>query len=327
MSSDSLLTLRDVSKAYRNPWSFFKTTSRTALKPISLEIGKGTTLGVVGESGSGKTTLARIAAALLEPDSGEVMIRGLKVSGIPERKRRPMRKAFQMVFQDPFASLNPRMSVLEAVVEPVRYQTSYPPKECRLKAVDILDMVGIPASLAGRYPHELSGGQRQRVAIARALVTEPDLIIADEPVSSLDVSIQAQILNLLKDIQSKTGCAYLFISHDLKLVSYMSDRINVMFDGFTVESGPADEICSVPLHPYTRHMIDSIPWIQSRPSSAHTPLAAPIEVVEDARQTAGCPYFTRCKRATQDCRLLEPPLRTISPGHQVACLHPAAEAP
>jgi len=320
--SANLLTASGLSKFYEaSNWAGRTAGTRAALDNVTLAIGQGESSGIVGESGSGKSTLARIVCALLSPTAGTVEFAGVNLFAMKEGKRRPLRRRFQMVFQDPWASLNPRLRVLDAVAEPVAAHGIVPAGEEMKEAARVLETVGISSELHGRYPHELSGGQRQRVAIARALSTRPDLLIADEPVSSLDVSIQAQILNLLKEVRAKTGCALMFISHDLKIISYMCETVTVLYAGRVMESGPTGEVYEKPLHPYTCHLLDCIPWLKGTgPQGAcMAPERAP-QGRDEAIPGVGCPYAPRCPLVIPECRRGDIPLRGHSPGRSAACL-------
>ena len=230
-----------------------------AVDGVSISIARGETLGLVGESGSGKSTLCRVTLQLLKPTSGSVRFEGREISGLGRRKMRPLRREMQMVFQDPYASLNPRKRVSQIIGDPMRRQGVGSAAERRRRVHELLDRVGLAGEHYDRYPHEFSGGQRQRIGIARALALRPTLIVADEPVSALDVSIRAQIVNLLADLQDEFGLSYLFVAHDIGIVRHVSDRIAVMHDGKIVEQGTADQVCEHPSHPYTRSLLDAVP--------------------------------------------------------------------
>ena len=317
-----LLCAENLSMVYgTTDWLARKTACRPALDSVSFSLEKRGTAGVVGESGSGKSTLARICAALLEPTGGRVLFDGTDIFSMPERTRRPLRRRFQVVFQDPFNSLNPRIKVLETVAEPIRTHKLAEGAGADRSALDLLESVGISPHLAGRYPHELSGGQRQRVAIARALSTQPDLLIADEPVSSLDVSIQAQILNLLRDMQEKTGCAVMFVSHDLKIVSWMCPTVTVLYAGKVMERGNTAAIYADPLHPYTRHLLDSIPWLKGT-APRKRPAGKPSAFNEAPVPLAGCPFVPRCPNARPECASHHSVAEEVESGRESSCLFP-----
>jgi oligopeptide/dipeptide ABC transporter ATP-binding protein len=291
-----------------------------ALRGVGFRIAPGETLGLVGESGSGKTTAGRIVARLLEPDAGSIEFDGddwLSLRGAALRRRR---RDLQIVFQDPQSSLNPRMRIGDQIGEPLRVQGLARGAALRGRVAGLLGDVGLPASLASRFPSELSGGQRQRIAIARALATRPRLVVCDEPVSALDVSIAAQIVNLLLDLKERAGLSYLFISHDAAVVARIADRIAVFYLGRVVEEGPSRELTARPLHPYTAALISAAP--------APDPLAARGRIAlgagpPDARNPpSGCPFHPRCPVARARCGQERPQLREVSPGRTVACFYP-----
>lgn len=292
-----------------------------AVDDISLHIMKGETLGVVGESGSGKSTLGRVILRLLEPTEGKILFGNDDISHLNNRKMRDYRKDMQIIFQDPFASLNSKMSVGELIEEPLLVQTSATKKERKEKAIELLEKVGLRASDRTKYPHEFSGGQRQRISIARALALNPKFIICDEPVSALDVSIQAQVLNLMKDLQDELGLTYLFIAHDLSVVKHISDRVAVMYLGRIAELAPKNAIYQDPLHPYTKALLTSIPVVdtgdginnQREKIKLHGDLPSP------ANPPSGCTFRTRCPLAHDRCVVERPELKEISDNHFVAC--------
>ena len=320
-----LLELKAVSKAFvirqsglRKHWLAVQ-----AVNNVSLSLQRGETVGLVGESGCGKSTLARVCALLYQPDSGEVLLAGKAVNGLPQKKLREFRRRVQLVFQDPFAALNPRLPISAILTEPLTINRIGNPRQRREQAAEILTAVGMNTDILNRYPHEFSGGQRQRIAIARALMLEPELIIADESVSALDVSVQSQILNLLADIKAKRGLAYLFIGHDLAVVEHLADRVAVMYLGRIVEFAPRDELFVVPAHPYTRALIAAIPAIQI---GGKRRFGTPIgDVPSPLNPPPGCPYHTRCPKAQALC-VQERPELAVTPGrpalHQVACHFP-----
>ncbi len=316
MPGADLLRLEGISKSYAASRWAGRAGLRRALHRTEMELAAGASIGVVGESGSGKTTLARIATALLTPTSGRVLFGGNDITALPERRLRGIRRRFQVIFQDPYASLNPRMRVVDTVQEPLRYHRIVPAGHEREEAEKVLGSVGMDIGLAERYPHELSGGQRQRVAIARSLVMQPDLLVADEPVASLDVSIQAQILNLLKEERKRRGCALMFISHDLRLVAYMCEELTVLYAGHVVERGRTADVYGAPAHPYTANMLDSIPRLgMARSADAAESVTGEGELPEN-----GCPFAPRCPQARAECLLAAVRLREVSPGHETACI-------
>jgi peptide/nickel transport system ATP-binding protein len=292
-----------------------------AVDGVSFEISRGETLGLVGESGSGKSTLARLLTRLLEPTSGSVMYDGTDITTWKPRRLRPLRREVQMVFQDPYASLNPRRTVGSIVGEPLRVQGIGTKTERRNRVRELLQVVGLNAEHYNRYPHEFSGGQRQRVGIARALATTPRLVVADEPVSALDVSIQAQILNLLEDLQGEFGLTYLFIAHDVNVVLHVSDRVAVMYLGKLVELSPADELDTRPIHPYTEALLSAVPAVDGvEPGRERIVLRG--DPPSPAAPPPACRFHTRCRYATEICRTVEPPLVPHGNGHLAACHHP-----
>jgi oligopeptide/dipeptide ABC transporter ATP-binding protein len=290
--------------------------SLTAVDRVSIDIRTGKVLGIVGESGCGKTTLCRMILRIEPPTEGEVSFLGEEIWDLDRNGQREFRRAVSAVFQDPYSSLNPRHKVEESVMEPVlvNFGRDAVVRE-RLDA--LLTSVGLPTSAAGLYPHEFSGGQRQRIAIARAISTSPKLILLDEPVSALDVSIRAQVLNLLKDLQAKSGVAYVFVAHDLGAVRYMSDDVIVMYLGAIVEAAPAGDIYSTPKHPYTQGLLEA-----SLPPDPRNPnLEGRIrgDLPNPMNPPSGCRFRTRCPAATDRCAAEAPALREIAPGHRVAC--------
>jgi oligopeptide/dipeptide ABC transporter ATP-binding protein len=294
----------------------------TALAGVTLDVSKGETLGVVGESGCGKTTLARLLLRLEEPTSGKVELDGVDLTGLRGHQLRAMRRRIQMVLQDPYASLNPRLTLAEALIEVVRVHRLAIGRE-RERVAELLDQVGMSPAYGGRYPHEISGGQRQRVGIARALAVEPQVLVLDEPVSALDVSVRAEIMNLLVRLRAALGLTYVFISHDIAMVRHISDRVAVMYLGRVVELGPWRLVLDQPLHPYTNALREAIPIPDPGPLGAkpHTPLAG--EVPNNANPPAGCPFHPRCPLAEAICLVVRPELLEMRPGQQAAC-HVAA---
>jgi oligopeptide/dipeptide ABC transporter ATP-binding protein len=295
-----------------------------ALDGVSLYIRSGETLGLVGETGCGKSTVARSILRLQDVTSGRISFRGVDITHMTGEPLRSLRRQMQPIFQDPYASLNPRSTVTDIVAEPLIAH--------RVRSVDVvervqsaLQLVGVSRHLARRYPHQLSGGQRQRVGIARAIVLEPQLIVADEPLSALDVSIQAQVLNLLMDLQDRLSLAFLFISHDLRVVRHISDRIAIMYLGKVVEEGPAGQVCSSPAHPYTAALLSSVPGLTTTYETADAP-EVKGEPPSPINPPNGCRFHPRCPRATQICEQTEPQLAAFGDGHRAACHHPLIQA-
>jgi len=286
-----------------------------AVSEVSFEIGSHEVLGLAGESGSGKTTIGRTVLRLVEPTSGSVSFEGREVTAFNRAELRAFRRKAQIVFQDPYASIDPTMTVGEAISEPLRVQKLAPRSEIPERIEKLLQDVSLPSNFAHRRPTELSGGQRQRVVIARALAVEPRFIVADEPVSALDVSIQAQIICLLQDLKARLGLAMLFISHDLAVMEYLSDRIAVVYLGRLMEIGPSNEIVTAPKHPYTEALISAVP----DPLSGRKRITLKGDVPRAVSPPAGCVFRTRCPYVVPVCAAEVPPLREKSPGHWTAC--------
>lgn len=317
-----ILELAGLSRRYESRLGFFSGATRTvaAVDGVDLVIRPGETLGLVGESGCGKSTLARLAVGLEPPTSGTVRVDGLDpwAGDRAARKRLPL--LVQMVFQDPFASLNPRLPIGWSVAEGMRAMGLGSRRERRERVLELLSQVGLLPEHAGRFPHQFSGGQRQRVAVARALALSPRLIVCDEPVSALDVSVQAQVVNLLADLKARLGLAYLFISHDLAVVGHLSDTVAVMYLGRIVELAPVRELYEEPLHPYTRALLDAVPRLDP---GRRRPAVLPGEAPDPAAPPPGCPFHPRCDRAVAACGADAPPLAEASPGHFVRCARPS----
>jgi peptide/nickel transport system ATP-binding protein len=290
-----------------------------AVDGVDLEISRAEVVSLVGESGSGKTTLGEITTMLLPPSQGKVFLRDVNLADLKPRRLRRMRRHIQIIFQDPFESLNPRMTVYRTVAEPVLVNEKLPRAEVYRRVVTMLNEVGLaPAeSFLYRFPTELSGGQRQRVAIARALILKPDFVVADEPVSMLDVSVAAGILNLMLDLRAKLGTAFLFITHDLGVAGYVGDRVATMFQGRIVEIGSSENVMATPLHPYTQLLISAIPVVD--PTTKRSRLATNIQVTDRERGALGCKYQFRCPWVMDVCRKTEPDLMEVRTGHFAAC--------
>jgi len=288
-----------------------------AVTHVNLEIVSGETLGLVGESGSGKSTLGRLILRLIEPTSGKVFFEGRELSTLTRSDLRRLRRDMQLVFQDPYASLNPRMRVRSIVGEGIEIHRLARGKEKLDRIAELLKMVGMSPDAMNRYPHEFSGGQRQRIGIARALAVKPRFLVLDEPVSALDVSIQAQIINLLQDLQEQLELTYLFIAHDLRVVEHISNRVAIMYLGKIVEIASRDEIYANPRHPYTRALLSAIPSVNASAKPERVKL--PGEVPSPVNPPSGCSFHPRCPYAKDICRTMEPPLERSSGGHAVAC--------
>jgi oligopeptide transport system ATP-binding protein len=293
-----------------------------AVDDVSLTLRSGETLGLVGESGCGKSTLCRTLLRLIEPTSGSIRFEGREIADISQRELRPLRREMQMIFQDPFSSLNPRKRVGQIIGDPIRLHRLADGKELRTRVEELLERVGLGREDYNRYPHEFSGGQRQRIGIARALGLQPKLIIADEPVSALDVSIQAQIINLLDDLREEFELTLIFVAHDLGVVRHVSDRIAVMYLGKVVEVASAAELYSNPVHPYTLALLSAIPIPDPKENAAREPLVLEGDVPSPIDPPPACRFHTRCPWATEICSTREPPLADYGDGRIAACHHP-----
>jgi oligopeptide transport system ATP-binding protein len=316
-----LLRVRDLVKRFPVHGGFLRrvTSQVHAVEGVSFDLDAGTTLGLVGESGCGKSTTGRCVLRLVEPTAGEVRFEGIDTGTLKNAARRALARDMQIIFQDPFASLNPRMTVGAIVGEGlVIHKLAASAADRAARVAELLEMVGLQATHARRYPHEFSGGQRQRIGIARALATNPRLIVCDEAVSALDVSIQAQVVNLLQDLQQRLGLAYLFIAHDLSVVRHISDRVAVMYLGRIVEIASSHALYTRPRHPYTEALMASVPVPDPRVRRARIVLQG--DVPSPLNPPAGCAFHTRCPIARKGlCDVERPPLREIAPGHQLAC--------
>ncbi|PYI55678.1 ABC transporter ATP-binding protein [Paenibacillus flagellatus] len=318
MNETPLVEVKGLRKSFTLKKGWFGTVKQLrAVDGISFAIRKGETFSLVGESGCGKSTTGRLVTRLLKPNGGEVWFNGQNISELNDNQMRPIRKHMQMVFQDPYASLNPRMKVKDLVAEPLLIHTKLSPKERDKLAHELLETVGLNSIHAERFAHEFSGGQRQRIGIARALSVRPSLIVADEPVSALDVSIQSQVLNLLQDLQEEYGLTYLFISHDLSVVEHISDRIGVMYLGNLVETADKDTLYDRPLHPYTQALLSSVPVPD--PSRKKERIILKGDLPSPVDPPTGCRFHTRCPSCMDICKTKEPVFKEAEPGHQVAC--------
>ena len=293
-----------------------------AVDDVSVSVQEGETLGLVGESGCGKSTLGRTIVRLLEPTDGEIVFEGRNISKLGAGKLRPLRREMQMVFQDPYASLNPRKRVGTIIGDPLEIHGIGDAKSRRARVQELLRTVGLSPEHYNRFPHEFSGGQRQRIGVARALALQPKLIIADEPVSALDVSIQSQILNLLGDLQEEFRLTYIFIAHDLGVVRHVSDRIAVMYLGKLVELSPAEELYERPIMPYTEALLSAVPIPDPDRAEARERIVLTGDVPSPIDPPSGCRFHPRCRYATEVCKKVEPPLTDYGNGHLAACHHP-----
>jgi oligopeptide transport system ATP-binding protein len=320
--AEVLIDVRDV-KIYFSVTAGFlvqrKIAENKAVDGISFQVKKGETLGLVGESGCGKSTTGRAILQLYRPTSGEIMFAGKDLTKLRGNELRLMRRKMQMIFQDPYASLNPRMSVRDIIGEPLVIHKMGSNSERRDRVLELMRIVGLNPYYATRFPHEFSGGQRQRIGIARALAVSPDFIVCDEPVSALDVSIQAQIINLLEELQEQFGLTYLFIAHDLAVVRHISDRVAVMYLGKLMEQADSREIYENPLHPYTKALLSAVPIPDPQLERKRERIILTGDVPSSLRPPRGCVFHTRCPIAIEECRVDVPQWREAEPGHWVAC--------
>lgn len=317
----SLVQVRNLKKYFPVSRQLFSTQRRfiKAVDDVSFDVLEGETLGLVGETGCGKTTVARTILQLYRPTSGQVLFDGVDLACLQENDLRKMRSRMQMIFQDPYASLNPRMTVGAIIAAPLDVHTRLDQKEKRDRVQELLKLVGLNPDFVNRYPHEFSGGQRQRIGIARALALNPDLVICDEPISSLDVSIQAQVVNLLEELQNRLGLTYIFVAHDLSMVRHISDRIIVMYLGKVMELADRNEIYLHPLHPYTRALMSAVPIPDPDKARNRKRIILKGDIPSPLNPPQGCNFNTRCPIASGRCFQEDPEYREISPEHWVAC--------
>ncbi len=318
-----IIEIKNLKQYFPINMGLFKTKPLKAVDDVSFEINKGETLGLVGESGCGKTTVGRTILHLYKPTSGEIWYDGKQIKSKADIKE--FRKKATMVFQDPYSSLNPRMTVSDIIGEPLDVHKLYSnKKEREEKILQFMDYVGLNSEHASRYAHEFSGGQRQRIGIARSLAVNPDFIVCDEPVSALDVSIQAQVINMFDELQEKLGLTYLFIAHDLLVVRHISDRIAVMYLGHIVELADAEEIYNHPLHPYSKSLLSAVPVPDPKIARENKRIVLTGDIPSPLNAPSGCPFRTRCRYATDACAESMPEFKEVSTGHFVAC-HRLAE--
>jgi len=323
-NTDVILEVKNIKKHFDLSTSKLTKNKRVlrAVDRVDLEIIKGETLGIVGESGCGKSTLGNVIVDLLSPTEGEVNFEKQNVHTLPKKDKRKMRKNIQMIFQDPFSSLNPRMKVFDIIAEPLKTHQVQSGKALKKEVEHLLDVVGLDKSMASRFPHEFSGGQRQRIGIARAIALKPKLIVCDEPTSALDVSIQSQILNLLKELQNEFDLTFMFIGHGLSAVKFISDRIAVMYLGKIVEVADKGRLFDETMHPYTDALLKSIPISNPNERGMENKVNIKGEIPNPENPPTGCPFHTRCPIAQDKCKEIVPRLDTRKEGHQVACHYP-----
>lgn len=323
-----LISIRDLQVYYKVGGGLFKETKFVkAVDGVSLDIKKGETLGLVGESGCGKSTLGKAILRLTEPTGGQVFYNGKDLAHLSQGEMRDQRKYLQMIFQDPYASLNPRMNVGQIIGEPLRTFGLTNGKSAEERVQELMKTVGMSPRFVKRYPHEFSGGQRQRIGIARALAVDPEFIVADEPISALDVSIQAQIMNLMERLQTEKNLTYLFISHDLRAVRHLSDRVAVMYLGKIVELAEGKSIYDEPLHPYSKALISAVPVPNPEIEAKRERIILKGDVPSPINPPSGCHFHTRCQYAIEDCKKIEPQLVEIKPRHFAACIRISPEKP
>jgi oligopeptide transport system ATP-binding protein len=319
-NKEVILDIKNLIKYFpANKGLFSKKSYVKAVDDVSFTINKGETLGLVGESGCGKTTTGRTLLKLYEPTSGQIIFKGKDISNLSDKEMIPIRRKMQMIFQDPYASLNPRMTVGDIIGESIDIHKLYTGQAREEKIRFLLDKVGLNGSHINRYPHEFSGGQRQRIGIARALAVEPDLIVCDEPISALDVSIQAQIINMLEELQEELGLTYLFIAHDLSMVKHISTHIGVMYLGKLVEKGTSDEVYTNPLHPYTKALLSAVPVPDPKEAKNSKRIILQGDIPSPIDPPNGCRFKSRCKYATEICGNEDPVMEEVKKGRFVAC--------
>jgi len=318
MADNNLITIQNLVKHFPVPGN--RKALVHAVDNVSFSIKKGETLGLVGESGCGKSTVAKSVIRMHKPTAGAILYDGTDLASLNERELNPYRKKMQMIFQDPYSSLNPRMTVLKIIAEPLIAQGVISrAKDAREIISEMLNKVGLTAEHCSRYPHEFSGGQRQRISLARALVLEPEFIICDEPISALDVSIQAQVINLLQDFKREQELTYLFIAHDLSVIRYVSDHVGVMYLGKMMELCNSEEIYKSPLHPYTKGLLAAVPVPDTSIARKKKDFAIDGDIPSPISPPAGCRFHTRCRQCMKICRQQEPELKDVGNNHKVAC--------
>jgi len=323
--SDNLLEVRGLQKYFPVTRGIIFQKQVGAVKAVdglTFSVAKGETLGLVGETGCGKSTTGRLVTRLLEPTGGSVVFEGHDITHLSRARMRPLRRDVQMIFQDPYSSLNPRHTIGTIVGAPLELQKVSLPQGTKRRVQELLELVGLNPEHYNRYPHEFSGGQRQRIGIARALALRPKMIVADEPVSALDVSIQAQVINLLEDLQEEFGLTYLFIAHDLSVVRHISDRVAVMYLGTIVELADRDALYEHPLHPYTHALLSAVPVPDPEREHQRERILLKGDVPSPLNPPPACRFHTRCWKAQEICKTVDPPLLQIAPGHHVACHFP-----
>lgn len=317
-TANTVLEVKNLTKFFKVKNSFFGSGHAVvrAVEDVSFTIKKGETLGLVGESGCGKTTTGRTIIRLYEPTEGKIIFEGEDITNV---NMKPYRKKIQMIFQDPYASLNPRMTVADIIGESLDIHRIAKGEARRDRIYELLETVGLSQEHSNRYPHEFSGGQRQRIGIARALAVQPELIICDEPISALDVSIQAQIVNMMEDLQDELGLTYLFIAHDLSMVKHISDRVGVMYLGKLIELADSNELYDKPLHPYTQALLSAVPVADPDATKAKNRIILEGDVPSPINPPSGCRFRTRCRYAMKKCEEEEPEFAQVAPGHMCAC--------